>query len=821
MSKALLVPRVTTRISLVLSIIAIAGLSAVPSLPATAQIAASTEVESEGLGEIIVTARRREESLQQIPISIAALGAADLAERSITDLRQVNGEIPNVVIATGEFAGTVSGQFAMRGLQGVVVYQDGAPIDTTLSKLPDFSDIERVEVLRGPQGTLFGRSAIGGAIQIVTRKPSDTFRADVDMQLGTHNQVNSTATINIPIIDTLFVKITGQSLNQDGYIASTKVNTKFGSQDDKTARIDVLWKPIDSIEARVQASRLENLSSGIPYVNMNLQAVCNNSQAPSTWFNGQGQQRFFAPNAYCLYTTVDLPTTGKPYDTEFQSYGALHQYKNTISSTDTSFSQYIDDVRADLKWDINDAMTLRSISSSRKGAYHSYQDLDGTGLDLWVNLLNNFLQTSQLNTSELQFIYSSSRLSGTTGVYWEHDPGYYNRRINWLNNDLAENPALAAAANAAYPGSAVNPLFGGHTESAPQLLADGFIPIGRTAEVQKAAYTEWTLSVTEQLKLTAGVRYTHEDTVNTNFSANPFTGGQTLLQIPATYQALIPGGNYYAGVGTPTVSEKTITQTTPRISLQYQWTPSIMTYATFSKGADTNGGYTNVNPNSGALLGITSYYTNPEVIKNYEVGVRADLFDGTLRTNASLYYDPIKNAELTEELLPGQLFPANNVSAKDKGFEVEGTWLPVRGVSFNYAVGYVDAKYTTLGTSQNLTLGTPFALTPKVSFALGPQYTLNVPNGAEIVFRGDYNYQAGQNSAVDRINNYRIPGYGLLNGRLTYRPMVGNWEVSLLGTNLTNQWYLTSAFYQPQTTAVSATVGRPREAAIEFKLHLK
>jgi iron complex outermembrane recepter protein len=825
MNRVLLERMTATRSGVVLSMIAIAAMAATAPSSASAQgVAASGTAradESDTLGEVVVTARRREESLQTVPISIAALGAADLKERNIVDLRDVNGEIPNVVIATGEFAGSISGQFSMRGIQGVVVYQDGAPIDTSLSKLPNFSDIERVEVLRGPQGTLFGRAAIGGAIQIVTRKPSNTFSADVDTQFGTHNQVNVTSTVNIPVTDTLYVKVTGQSLNQDGYVGSTKVNTKFGSQDDKTGRVDILWKPVDSFEARVQLSRIENLSSGVPYVNMNLQSVCNNSQAPSTWFNGNGSQRFFAPNAYCLYTTLNLPSTGKPYDTEFQSYGARHQYLNTISSTDTSFQQHINDVRADLKWDINDAMTLRSISSSRKGSYRSYQDLDATGLDLWVNQLNNFQNLSQLNTSELQFIYSTSRLSGTTGVYWEHDPGYYNRRINWINNDLAQDPELAAAANAAYPGSAVNPLFGGHPESAPQLLGSGFIGIGRTAEVQKAAYTEWTLSVTDQFKVTAGLRYTHQDTTTTNFKASPFPGGQTLLQVPALYQNLIPGGNYFAGIGTPFVNEQTVTQTTPRVSLQYQWTPAIMTYATFSKGASTNGGLTVVNANQTALLGIHNYFTSPQLVKNYEVGMRTDLFDGTLRVNASVYYDPIKNAALTEELLPGQLFPANNVSATDKGFELEGTWLVTHGFSVNYAFGYVDAKYTSLGSAQNLTLGTPFALTPKTSYALGAQYAWNVPNGAEIVMRGDYNYQAAQNSAVDRINNYTIPGYGLLNARLTFRPSVGNWEVALSGTNLTDKWFLTSAFYQPQTTAVSATVGRPREAAISFLLHLK
>ncbi|GFE80632.1 hypothetical protein GCM10011487_26320 [Steroidobacter agaridevorans] len=801
----------------------VAGLT-VSALPAArAQDAALPEAaDSPVITEVFVTARRREESLQDVPLSIAAIGGEDLEQRNVTDLRQVNGQIPNVVIATSQFSGTVGSQFRMRGVPGVVVYQDGAPFEG--GALPNLTDIERVEVLRGPQGTLFGRSAIGGAIQLVTRKPQDEFSLDMHTAFGSKNRVDVSGNLNVPITDELFVKLTAASMERDGYVSSTNVDTLFGSQDDKLGRLDVLWRPIKDFEVRAQYARTENKSSGVPYVNLNLLPVCNDGQAPANWFSGDGVQIFFAPNAYCLYTSVDLdPSTPgvQAFNDEFHSYGAQQRYLNTIDTADAGWRQTYDDVRVDMTWNLSSTMTVRALGSRRWGTGHSYEDLDGTGLDLWVNQLPFFTERNDLRTGELQFIYSGSRLNGTTGVYWEKAPGANGRRINWINNDLLQSPALAAAANAAYPGSAVNPLFGGHPESGPQLLGNGFIGISRTATEQFAAFSEWTVEVTEGLRLTGGLRYTEQDTTETSYKANPFGGDQSLHPVPALYQDLIPGADYYAGTGVPEVDKSTVTQWTPRFSLQYEFTPQIMMYATYSKGAGTGGTIVNVDEADPQIiaLGLSDYQTLPEEVKNYELGLRSEFFGNTLRFNATVFYDEFANLELSEELVPGRLFDAN-ADAEIKGVEIEGVWQATDALALNYGLGWIDAKYTDRGTTRNLEPGSALALTPEFSYALGAQYGWKLTSG-ELTLRGDYTWQDSQMSAVDRITAYEIPDFGLLSARLAYSPGGANWDVALSGTNLTGEYYIMSAFYQPQTTAVSATVGRPREIALSFNVRFE
>lgn len=796
--------------------------AACASMSAAVQVQAAQPAQpavSSGIEEVLVTARRREESLQEVPLSIAAIGNAELEARNVTDLRQVNGQIPNVVIATGQFAGTGGSQFRMRGLPGVVLYQDGAPAEG--GALPSFTDIERVEVLRGPQGTLFGRASIGGAIQIVTRKPQDTFAADLRTSFGSKDRVDLTANINVPLTDTLFVKATGSSLQRDGYVTSTRSNTVFGSQDDKFARLDVLWRPTDSIEARVQYAQTENASSGSPYVNAGLEAVCSNTQAPPYWFDGTGIQRYFAPTLYCLASTVDInPAVAgvQPLSSEFHSYGLREEYVNTIDARDTGWEQNIDDLRMEVTWNLTDAAALRVLASKRDGQSWSFEDLDGTGLDIFQNRVKDIPTEFDTRTGELQFIWTGERLTGTTGIYYEESPGSVSTRFGWINSEIFNNPAVTAAWEAAYPGSTliarrtstvVQPV---NAQSGPTVGTFG--SLGQNESEIKAAFAEWTLAATDKLRLTAGIRYTEQESVSTQYTQ--------VINVPDTYVAVDPAVDYFStagGVRARSVSN--LEQYTPRFSVQYQWTPEIMTYLTYSKAATTSNPIQTVDAAAQAQLGLpfSTYAIFPTTVKNYEFGWRADLFDRTLRLNGTVFFADMKNAQLSEAWLPGRLF-ATNADAEVKGAEIEGQWLVTNAFTLNYGLGWIDAEYTNQGTTRNMTPGTPFALTPEHTFALGGQYEWAL-DGAGLTLRADYNWQDEQQSSVERITAATIDAVGLLSARLTYRPDGRNWDVSLSGTNLTDEYYLTAAFLNPETTATTGMVGRPREWAVNFNVRFE
>jgi outer membrane receptor protein involved in Fe transport len=271
--------------------------------------------------EVIVTARRREEDLQEVPISVTALESTALQERNVGSVLEVNGQAANVAINSDPFSGVAGSQLRMRGIPGVVLYQDG--VRAANGALPSTIDVERVEVLRGPQGTLFGRNAIGGAIQTVTRRPQDHLSTRLSLAAGSADRFDVSGTVNVPVTDSFFAKLTASSLTRDGFVSSPYLPTLLGSQKDRLYRADLLWRPAPETEVRVQATRTRNYSSGQANVNFRLDAVCPSDPVPAGYRNGSGEQLFFAPNAYCILSRLDLdPATPgvQPYSTEFHSW---------------------------------------------------------------------------------------------------------------------------------------------------------------------------------------------------------------------------------------------------------------------------------------------------------------------------------------------------------------------------------------------------------------------------------------------------------------------------------------------------------------------
>ncbi len=220
------------------------GQAASPASPAPA----SADAGASEIGDIVVTARKREENLQKTPISITALGAAQLDAQCVTLIMKVQDLSPNITsanipsnsgiasIAAIYIRGIGQNDFAPSVDPGVGIYVDGLYQGRSVGGVFDLIDIERVEVLRGPQGTLFGRNTIGGAISITTAPPSDTLAVKGDFKLGSDNRINVRGMVNIPITDTLFAKVSGGVFSQDGYINAVNLGTKFGNQDTHVAR---------------------------------------------------------------------------------------------------------------------------------------------------------------------------------------------------------------------------------------------------------------------------------------------------------------------------------------------------------------------------------------------------------------------------------------------------------------------------------------------------------------------------------------------------------------------------------------------------------
>jgi len=723
-----------------------------PSSGAVAQ----TDGLSAVLEEIVVTARRREESVQDVPISVLAFTADDLEIRGVDNIERLNVLVPNVSINGGGISGVTGSEILMRGIPGVTIYQDGIVQSGGAGILRNVVELERVEILRGPQGTLFGKNSSGGAIQFITTRPAEEFGARFKVTAGDYSRFDVTANVDVPMGDTLLTKFTVASLTRDGHVESQTIDRDFGEVDNQIFRADFLWQPNDAIRARFIAD--------YNTVDSNGQArVIDNIGAPDCTVP-------FPPgNNGCIYQ-------GFGFDYS-QSQAYPGEWKTNSDYDGKGWVQDTYSYTADIEWDISDTLMLKSITGWREYDNMTYTDIDSTALNVFE--LYNFQENEQVS-QEFQLQGSGDRLLWTAGVYYL-DTDVRTRQQRWINADLC--PACPPN----QPGPA------GSTGA--QTLRDSW-----------AVFAEGTYALTDQMNLTLGLRYT-EETVNSfaiayDQSTNPAFG--TIL-----YNTVGPLG--FGG-------EETFDAFTPRVALQYRWNEDVMTYVSYSEGFTAGGLNTRFDmalPNNGLIP------FDEETLENLEFGLRSDLFDGRLRFNATVFTSVYSDIQINEEVVPTRFTRTNAGEAEAKGLEIEGILAVSDSFRVNFALGWLDTKYTELGpTVQDVTLDSPFSYAPESAYSFGLQYDTGLANGASLLARLDYGWQDDFETARGTVNQIvKQEDYGLLSARVTYAPAGGSWDIALFGTNLTDEYYQTSGFFVPPLDARQFTLGRPREYGVTVRFN--
>ena len=756
-----------------MSLYGLALLSASSGLAAAPQDVAAPAAESAESGgsleEVMVMARRREESLQEVPLAITAMGTEDLEMRGIDSTEGLNRMVPNVVIASTNFFGRQGGSFRMRGLPNVGVYVDGIAANSSAGTLMNIVEVDRVEVLRGPQGTLFGKNVIGGAIQYITQRPKETFGARVKSTIGSYDRLDLTANVDIPLSETVLTKLTAAKLSRDGFVPSTTIDQRFGSQDDTTGRLDVLWQPTDAFNWRFTAGYDEQRTNGNPSTVWALNPVCPGDPNPPANFPGG------APNFPCIYEAAGLPINQE------YVYGAREERKTASDYSGPELFTKSKAFSTEINYELSDTWALKGIGSRREITTTAYADFDGTPYHIFDGA--NYSEPEE-TTAELQFLFSGERFHGTNGFYYYNNETY-GRRINWLANDLrAEvDPARNALASAYIRGFFFAPVI----DQLSYTKTEGW-----------AVFAEWTYDVTDKLSITAGARYNEDEVTNAQYTPRtpaPVACCAPVLSVETNGGPARPGTN---------LGDKW-TNIAPRVSFQYQWTSDIMTYLTYSEGFN-QGGVNNVN---GLAIGF-----DPETLKNYEIGVRSDLFDRRLRFNASAFFGQYQDIQVSEEIIPRFPTTTNAGEAEVRGVEIEGMLLVTDNFTINYGAGWLDSEYTDLGTSTAIPLGARFPYAPETSYSIGAQYDLELSSGG-LTLRTDYGWQDEVDTAAD-IQKSVIPAYGLLSARIVYTPSGQNWDVSLFGSNLTNEYYRINGFYIPTDQMDNGTLGRPREWGLTF-----
>ena len=827
-----------------------------------------------GLEEIVVTATRREQNLQDVPISIVAITGEGLEMRGLDNLEKLSTGVPNIVV-TGGGGGTGGTIFRMRGIPAVSTYVDGVwQVATAGFLTQEFVDLDRVEVLRGPQGTMFGRDSMGGAIRMWTKRPGEDFGGNVTITAGTLDRLDAKGSIDLPFGDKVKSKWTAANLSRGGYITSLTTGEKGGQVDQQVYRGDVVWTPTDKLSFRFNYQ--DDKSQFIEPRVQDLMARTYDDPNPN-WV----KSIIGLPEMYTYVGTDYRGNAVEPFLSSINQVAGFPNGKvgkwNNRSGTTLPNDYDTRQGTIDISWQLTDKMKLQFLTAQTKQDARSVSDWDNSQYDL---VLDENLAKTEVNSQEIQLTGGGDRVQWVGGAYY-WDQTINARGLRWQVNEFQKglmnpqnvfnnavcNPVGAVLeptpsatddpnnmrfrpgtsgliTNGAFAGQVVN--VGGNAQGVGawqtcQQVYYGAIPgsfdtNSRSGQDGWAIFGEATIHFTDKLSLTAGMRHHDQSGYSVNISPNASTAKKPLDP------TIWPIGNPYAGNDvTSTYTPFQFDKNTYRAVLQRDFSDHINGYISYSEGYNSGGV-------SAAIIGATRtlFPYKPSTLINEEIGMRSDLAKGKMRFNWTLFdmtWQDLQAAGVVKDPVTGVQIPTlvttNVGEAEAKGVEVELTFVPTDSLLITLGTGYLDTGYTKLapGTMSGhlpLTLGTEFEDAPHTSWTVGFQHTAKLKGGASFVSRLDYNYQGQfwRQPPFLRVTAYQavlsLPNgssfdesgdWNLLNARFTYEPPNGKWSASFFGTNLTNEYMINSGFFHGIWGYDFATVGRPREygASLTYK----
>ncbi len=800
-----------------------------------------TAFAQEGLEEIVVTATRREQNLQEVPISIVAITGESLEMRGLQNVENLNATVPNLsVMGSAGGGGTSATSFRVRGIPGVGTYVDGIYQVSTAGMLTeDFVDLDRLEVLRGPQGTLFGRESIGGAVRIFTRQPADEFGATLKATLGTYDRHDATMIANLPFGENFKTKLTYADANRDGYITSRSTGQTGGGVDQTTINLDTLWTPTENLDIRVQFGNYES-----QFIEPRV--------ADAVWL-GAG---WYPATAGLLYENAGLPYSQISQMSGFPG-GQVGKWENNSEITlPNTFDR--DQASLDITLALTDSISLNFLTGATDLETSIYVDYDNSQWGLVEDTSNGH---TELLSQEIQITGGGDRVQWVGGIfYWDTETrtrsvGYAMEEFNLspvgfgqgianANNDNARVAALYASPFCQNLAAiATTPPVPQSTCQSAMAYYKGFstllaTPMGgrlsQSGNEGLALFGEVTLNLTDKFTLAIGARQHDQD----NYTQTMLPTTQAPLYVNREF-AGDPLAGYNNPATPPSLTE--FDKTTGRASAQYQFTENLMGYVSYAEGFNPGGSALINQPVTNQL--ILNTWT-AEIISNAEVGVRSDLANGKVRLNATLFDTSWDNAIAA---LAMRFCDANGQNCQDtrsvtnqnvgaahaQGVEIEMIIAPTDALLFNVNLGYLDTGYDEItvptGPSAGYVAGqTEFSQAPQETYNLGVQYDWGLGSGGSVRARVDYSYVSQYWRAADptlRVAWYAGTGSGIpagfsdesgdfgnFNARVTYTPAEGNWDLAVFGTNLTDEYQLNSGFFHGIWGYDFATVGRPREA---------
>jgi len=756
---------------------------------------ASPEVRvAEAYGDIIVTARRRAESAQKVPIALTALSGEQVAPPGVLGLTQVSQLAPSLQLTATNARQTninirglgATPAFASLGLEyGVGVYVDQVYLSRPAQTAFDLFDLERVEVLRGPQGTLFGKNTTAGAINISSRAPSFDPEFTGELSLGNYGAFQARATGSTAITDDVAVRLTVTNTTRErGFIRNVR-GGRLADLHSFSGRGQLLFKLSDAASLRLIGDYSD------------LSQDC------------------------CIGTMTSVRTTrvdGSPLPNNFYQRAARFNYqplpidpfaRRVDLNRKTNLALKTGGVTGIFDIDVGSA-TITSVTAWRKLHYRPNIDGDTLGLDIFTNA--GVVEDQEQFSQELRIASNSpdAVVDYVAGLYY-FDQTIDNHFFTYYGSDAALWILGPAAGS-------TGPSIGGQA-ALNGLMVDGY---AQAKTRSKAAFGQLVWHITDRFDLTAGARYTWERKSGffEQFQSGPaLTPTQILFGAQAIRNSfgpnvprfdLITRENKFSGL----------------VTASYQITDDVLAYATYARGFKSGG--LNLNPTNAPRV------IAPERVDSFDIGLKTSLLDRRVTFNLSAFETRIRNyqSQQIDTAVAQVAYIANVGTVRSRGIEADLTVRPARGLSLFASGAYIDAVYRDfsnapcpveyLGLQAVCDLsGRNLPGVSKYSGSIGGNYSMMLNSGSEVYVNGDYSYRSRYNATYNLPEDSEVKAFGVANARIGIRSSNANWDISLYARNLFNEKYISNinpaAF---NTGQYSGSPGEPRTYGVALRTSL-
>ncbi|MCV6622926.1 MAG: TonB-dependent receptor [Cellvibrionaceae bacterium] len=680
------------------------------------------------LEEVVVTAQKRSENIQDVPISISAVSGAKIAEAGIKDMDDLAAYVPNLDISTGN-----NTQIRMRGLgsglnkgfeQSVGMYIDGVYHGRDRSYRGSLLDLERVEVLRGPQGILFGKNTIAGAINIATAKPSSDFSGELGFSLGSDELRKAHAVINGSLSETVYGRVALMGSSQDAQIDNSLAAPGGVETDDRMIRASLLWDASEDLEVslKIEQGRFERAG-----------------------------------------TTYQVTDSGVYTDAYFAQFAPSFESNfDELTHIDNTLGEQGENTESD-NLTLNAVYSLGSHSLTSTTAYIGFESQDGLDTDFSpVPLLFN--ETSQDFSQFSQEI----RLASEGGELLDYIIGFYyqNSDLKYRDHGRYNLQPIAVPAQA------------------------GSIKTFNQDSESFAVFSEATWNVSEVFSVTAGLRYASETKeASSALSIVEFNGQPASLATAGLMQAF----GYFAHQQEAKRSESNIT---PLIKFSYFLTDDVMFYGTASTGFKGGGFNTEVlNPATSPLE-----FDN-EKSKAVEFGVKSTLLDGAAQFNVAIFRTEFEDLQVSG--YDGLAFIVGNAAeATSQGIEMDGMWRINENLTIGGSYAYLDSSYGSYdnapctflqkaqsqGVCEQDLSGQTLHYAPENTANINVSYEFDLNEDYSLELAADANYSDDFLLQTDLDPEDSQEAFTKFNARIVLRNTASDWELSLLGKNLSNEY---------------------------------